>query len=59
MATLFILISVIEHNPNGAVIVLGATNRPESLDPALRRAGRFDKEIIMGIPDARARCKVL
>ena len=31
------------------VIVLGATNRPDSLDPALRRAGRFDREIALGI----------
>ncbi len=30
------------------VIVVGATNRPDSLDPALRRAGRFDREIAMG-----------
>ena len=40
------------------VLVIGATNRPDSLDPALRRAGRFDREISMGIPDesARERC---
>ena len=37
------------------VIVMGATNRPDSLDPALRRAGRFDREIAMGIPDTAAR----
>lgn len=41
------------------VIVLGATNRPDSLDPALRRAGRFDREIAMGIPDEAARAKIL
>ena len=39
------------------VIVIGATNRVESLDPALRRAGRFDNEICMGIPDEKARHK--
>merc|ERR1719385_334314 len=33
------------------VVVVGATNRLESLDPALRRAGRFDREIALGIPD--------
>ena len=37
------------------VIVLAATNRPDSLDPALRRAGRFDHEIEMGVPSAEAR----
>ncbi len=41
------------------VIVIGATNRPDSLDPALRRAGRFDREISMGIPDAAARARIL
>ncbi len=39
------------------VMVIGATNRPDSLDPALRRAGRFDREIAMGIPDEAARKK--
>lgn len=37
------------------VLVIGATNRPDSLDPALRRAGRFDREISLGIPDENAR----
>lgn len=41
------------------VIVLGATNRPDALDPALRRAGRFDREISMGIPDLAARERIL
>ncbi len=36
---------------NGNVIVVGATNRPEALDPSLRRAGRFDREINLGVPD--------
>lgn len=39
------------------VMVIGATNRPGSLDPALRRAGRFDKEICLGIPDEAARLR--
>lgn len=41
------------------VLVIGATNRPDSLDPALRRAGRFDREICLGIPDEGARMKIL
>ena len=41
------------------VVVIGATNRPDSLDPALRRAGRFDREISMGIPTEEARCRIL
>jgi ribosome biogenesis ATPase len=42
-----------------AVLVLAATNRPDSLDPALRRAGRFDKEIFLGVPDEAARERIL
>ncbi|XP_035029346.1 nuclear valosin-containing protein-like isoform X3 [Hippoglossus stenolepis] len=41
------------------ILVIGATNRPDSLDPALRRAGRFDREICMGIPDEAARLRIL
>ncbi|XP_023566119.1 nuclear valosin-containing protein-like isoform X2 [Octodon degus] len=41
------------------VLVIGATNRPDSLDPALRRAGRFDREICLGIPDEASREKIL
>lgn len=37
------------------VSVIAATNRPDSLDPALRRAGRFDREIEMGVPGIEAR----
>lgn len=37
------------------VIVLAATNRPDSLDPALRRPGRFDHEIEMGVPNQAGR----
>jgi len=45
----------LNSNPDAHVLVIGATNRPDSLDPALRRAGRFDREISMGIPDEKAR----
>src|SRR3989449_611669 len=43
----------------GQVIVLGATNRPESLDPALRRPGRFDREIEIGVPNVEGRLEIL
>ncbi len=42
-----------------AVMVLGATNRPDAMDAALRRAGRFDREIILGAPDEKAREGIL
>lgn len=43
----------------GRVVVVGATNRPNALDAALRRPGRFDQEVEIGIPDAEARCDIL
>ena len=43
----------------GNVIVIGATNRPDALDPALRRPGRFDREIEIGVPDKQARYEIL
>ncbi len=43
----------------GKVVVIAATNLPNLLDPALRRPGRFDREIEIGIPDARARLEIL
>ncbi|EHI98555.1 AAA family ATPase, CDC48 subfamily [Clostridium sp. DL-VIII] len=43
----------------GQVIVIGATNLPNSIDPALRRPGRFDREIEVGIPDKNSRLKIL
>jgi SpoVK/Ycf46/Vps4 family AAA+-type ATPase len=48
-----------ENTNNQAVIVIGATNRPDGIDPALRRAGRFDREISLGIPDEAARARIL
>ncbi len=43
----------------GQVIVIGATNRPDAIDPALRRPGRFDREIEIGIPDRDGRKEIL
>jgi transitional endoplasmic reticulum ATPase len=43
----------------GQVIVIGATNIPGSLDPALRRPGRFDRELEIGIPDSKGRLEIL
>ena len=45
--------------PRGQVIVIGATNIPEVLDPALRRPGRFDREIEIGVPGAEGRLQIL
>jgi transitional endoplasmic reticulum ATPase len=41
------------------VIVMAATNRPNSIDPALRRFGRFDREVDIGIPDTVGRLEIL
>lgn len=43
----------------GKVVVIGATNRPDALDPALRRPGRFDREIEIGVPNRQSRLEVL
>lgn len=46
-------------NSRGKVVVIGATNRPNSIDEALRRPGRFDREIEIGVPDRHGRLEVL
>ena len=46
-------------NSRGKVVVIGATNRPNSIDEALRRPGRFDREIEIGIPDRDGRLEIL
>jgi transitional endoplasmic reticulum ATPase len=43
----------------GKVVVIGATNRPNAIDPALRRPGRFDREIVIGVPTKQARLSIL
>ncbi|KAF5727245.1 Cell division control protein 48 C isoform 1 [Tripterygium wilfordii] len=49
---------VSDHRP-GYVLVIGATNRPDAVDSALRRPGRFDREIVLGVPDETARVEIL
>lgn len=44
---------------NGRIVIVGATNRPNSIDSALRRPGRFDQEVEIGIPDVEAREEIL
>ncbi|WP_349431376.1 ATP-dependent zinc metalloprotease FtsH [Methylomarinum sp. Ch1-1] len=46
-------------DPHEAVVVLAATNRPDVLDPALLRPGRFDRKIILDLPDKKARREIL
>ncbi|CAM9142566.1 unnamed protein product [Discosporangium mesarthrocarpum] len=48
-----------ENTGGKPVVVIGATNRPNDLDSALRRAGRFDREICLGVPDLAARARIL
>ncbi len=43
----------------GKVVIIGATNRPNSIDEALRRPGRFDREIEIGVPDVHGRLEIL
>ena len=43
----------------GKVVVIAATNRPDAIDPALRRPGRFDREIEIGVPDQQGRLEIL
>lgn len=59
VAQLLTCMDSLENNPMGTVIIIGATNRPDALDSALRRAGRFDKEITLGVPDVAARARIL
>jgi len=46
-------------NPSSGVIILAATNRPEILDPALLRAGRFDRQVLVDKPDKHGRIQIL
>lgn len=57
VATLLTLMDGI--SPRRGVVVVAATNRPDAIDPALRRAGRFDRDIAIPIPDREARREIL
>ncbi len=54
-----ILVEMDGFNPNDAVIVLGATNRPDMLDPALVRPGRFDRRVVLDLPDIEGRTAII
>ncbi|KAJ7254363.1 AAA family ATPase [Mycena haematopus] len=61
VATLLTILDGMEDggDEHARVVVIGTTNRPNAIDPALRRPGRFDREIEIGIPDADARFSIL
>ncbi|KAJ7288451.1 AAA family ATPase [Mycena rebaudengoi] len=61
VATLLTILDGMEDGSDECtrVVVIGTTNRPNAIDPALRRPGRFDREIEIGIPDIEARCSIL
>ncbi len=46
-------------DPTSGIVLLGATNRPEVLDPALLRAGRFDRQVLVDRPDRKGRAEIL
>lgn len=54
-----LLVEMDGFGTNEGVIVLASTNRPDILDPALLRAGRFDREIVVGLPDIKGREEIL
>lgn len=58
-SSVFIFVDLGKKENGNRVLVVGATNRPDALDPALRRAGRFDREVSLGIPDKKARQSIL
>ena len=54
-----LLVEMDGFSVNEGVIIIAATNRPDILDPALLRPGRFDRQIMIGIPDVKAREQIL
>lgn len=59
VGTLLSLMDGLDSNVNDGVVVIAATNRPNMIDPALRRPGRFDREIEIGIPNDYQRKEIL
>ncbi|MFS7983033.1 putative AAA+ ATPase domain, ATPase, AAA-type, core, AAA ATPase, AAA+ lid domain-containing protein [Helianthus anomalus] len=53
------LMTCMGDHKRGYVLVIGATNRPDAIDPALRRTGCFDREFKLGVPDEVARIEIL
>ena len=54
-----LLVEMDGFEPNGGVIVIAATNRPDVLDPALLRPGRFDRQVVVPLPDIRGREQIM
>ncbi|WP_347710791.1 ATP-dependent zinc metalloprotease FtsH [Geotalea sp. SG265] len=54
-----LLVEMDGFSANTGIVVIGATNRPEVLDPALLRPGRFDRQVTVGVPDIRGREDIL
>ena len=54
-----LLVAMDGFEPNSGIIVLAATNRPDVLDPALLRPGRFDRQVVLDIPDIKGREEIL
>ena len=54
-----LLVEMDGFNSNEGIIIIAATNRPDILDPALLRPGRFDRQIVVGVPDVKGREEIL